>query len=124
MRRYPDNVVAAFIKKAKEAGMDIFRVFDSLNYIPNLELSIKAIQDCGGVVEAVVCYTGNVLNPKCKYTVDYYLGKVRELVALGIHVLCLKDMAGLLRPRAATLLISALRAEFPELPIHVRSTYW
>ena len=118
---YPDNVVYAFVKQAKEAGVDIFRVFDSLNYIPNLELGIKAIHQAGGVVEATICYSGNVLKPDCKYDVPYYLKKVEELVELKIHILCLKDMAGLLKPRAATELIGAIRAAFPDLPIHVHT---
>jgi len=73
---YPDNVVNMFVAKAKECGMDIFRVFDSLNYIPNLEVGVKAIHLAGGVVEAVICYTGDVLIPECEYSVDYYLDKV------------------------------------------------
>jgi pyruvate carboxylase len=101
--------------------MDIFRVFDSLNYIPNCEVGINAIHAAGGVVEAVVCYTGDVLNPKCEYNIEYYLSKVRELVALKAHILCIKDMAGLLKPRAASALVGAIRAEFPDLPIHVHS---
>lgn len=118
---YPDNVVNTFVQKAKDTGMDIFRVFDSLNYIPNLEVGIKAIHLANGVVEAVICYTGNVLDETCEYNIEYYLGKVSELVELGIHILAIKDMAGILKPRAATKLVSAIRAKFPNLPIHVHS---
>ena len=118
---YPDNVVYAFVKAAKEAGVDIFRVFDSLNYIPNLELGIDAIHQAGGVVEATVCYSGNVLKNGCKYDLAYYLKKVEQLVDLKIHILAIKDMAGLLKPRAATELITAIRTKFPELPIHVHT---
>lgn len=118
---YPDNVVYAFVKKAKEVGVDIFRVFDSLNYIPNLELGIKAIHQAGGVVEATVCYSGNILKEDCKYNVPYYLKKVEQLVELKIHILAIKDMAGLLKPRAATTLITAIRTKFPDLPIHVHT---
>lgn len=118
---YPDNVVVKFIHLAKKNGVDIFRVFDSLNYVPNLEVAIKAIKECGGVAEAVVCYTGDVLDQECKFSTAYYIGKVEQLLALGIHVLAIKDMAGLLKPQAARLLISTLREKFPDLPIHVHT---
>ncbi|KAI7899171.1 pyruvate carboxylase [Cokeromyces recurvatus] len=107
---YPDNVIYEFCDKAVKAGMDIFRVFDSLNY--------KA----GGVVEATLCYTGDVSNPnKRKYTLDYYLDLAQQLVNEGIHILGIKDMAGLLKPKAAKMLIEALRERFPDLPIHVHT---
>ena len=84
--------------------MDIFRVFDSLNYFENLKLGIDAAKKAGGVCEAVVCYSGDVANPKkTKYTLQYYMDFVDQLVAEGIHVLGIKDMAGLLKPMAATL---------------------
>eukprot|EP00041_Stephanoeca_diplocostata_P007866 m.113187 g.113187 ORF g.113187 m.113187 type:complete len:1208 (+) comp17067_c0_seq1:213-3836(+) len=118
---YPDNVVNTFVQRAKDTGMDIFRVFDSLNYIPNLKVGINAIHLAGGVVEAVICYTGDVLDEKCEYNIEYYLGKVQELMELDIHILAIKDMAGLLKPRAATKLVGAIREKFPDLPIHVHS---
>jgi len=118
---YPDNVVVSFIEQAKLHGVDIFRVFDSLNYVPNLVVAINAIKKCGGVVEAVVCYSGNVLDKDGKYSKEYYLNKAQELVDLGIHVLCIKDMAGLLKPHAGTMLVGALREKFPDLPIHVHT---
>lgn len=119
---YPDNVVFDFVAKAKKHGVDIFRIFDSLNYIPNLEVGIKAVHQAGGVVEAAVCYTGDVSDPtKTKYDLEYYRLKVNELVALGIHILAIKDMAGLLKPQAAKLLISTLRRDHPDLPIHVHT---
>ena len=118
---YPDNVVNAFVKKAKDLGVDIFRVFDSLNYIPNLAVGINAIHLAGGVVEAVICYGGDMTRDGCKYDVSYYLRKVGELVKLKIHILAIKDMAGLLKPRAATALITAIREKFPDLPIHVHT---
>mmetsp|Transcript_13237 Transcript_13237/g.18587 ORF Transcript_13237/g.18587 Transcript_13237/m.18587 type:complete len:600 (+) Transcript_13237:925-2724(+) len=119
---YPDNVVHDFCKVAKETGMDVFRIFDSVNYIENMKLGIDAVGQAGGIVEAAVCYTGDVSDPKKgKYTLEYYLNFVRELEALGIHVLAIKDMAGLLRPEAASLLVGSIREEFPDLPIHVHT---
>jgi biotin-dependent carboxylase-like uncharacterized protein len=119
---YPDNVIFDFCNKAKRNGMDVFRVFDSLNYIDNLKLGIQAVGQAGGIIEAVMCYTGDITDPnKTKYTLDYYMDLARKLVAEGIHVLCVKDMAGLLKPRAASILIGALRREFPDLPIHVHT---
>eukprot|EP01126_Amoeba_proteus_P019317 TRINITY_DN1994_c0_g1_i2.p1 TRINITY_DN1994_c0_g1~~TRINITY_DN1994_c0_g1_i2.p1 ORF type:complete len:1021 (-),score=266.22 TRINITY_DN1994_c0_g1_i2:158-3220(-) len=119
---YPDNVIYKFCKQAKETGMDVFRIFDSLNYLENMRLGIDAVGEAGGIVEATICYTGDITNPKkTKYNLDYYLNLARDLEKLGIHVLCVKDMAGLLKPSAATILISALRKEFPNLPIHVHT---
>lgn len=119
---YPDNAIYDFSKKAVENGLDIFRVFDSLNYIENMRLGIDAAKKAGGVVEAVVCYSGDCASPKeTKYTLQYYLDFVDLLVKEGIHVLGVKDMAGLLKPAAATLLIGAIRKAHPDLPIHVHS---
>ncbi|KAG2011487.1 pyruvate carboxylase, variant 4 [Coprinopsis cinerea AmutBmut pab1-1] len=119
---YPDNAIYDFSKKAVENGLDIFRVFDSLNYFENMRLGIDAAKKAGGVVEAVVCYSGDVANPKeTKYTLQYYLDFVAQLVKEGIHVLGIKDMAGLLKPEAAKLLIGAIRKAYPDLPIHVHS---
>ena len=119
---YPDNVNYKFCEMAVKKGMDVFRVFDSLNYLENMRLGIDCVGAAGGVIEASVCYTGDCADPReTKYTVDYYLEFVQKLVALGIHVLNVKDMAGLLTPQSATLLISALRKEFPDLPIHVHT---
>ncbi|XP_068682067.1 pyruvate carboxylase, mitochondrial-like [Montipora capricornis] len=119
---YPDNVVFKFCEKAHEMGMDIFRVFDSLNYLPNLQLGIEAAGQAGGVVEAAISYTGDVSNPKgAKYNIDYYMNLATELAKAGIHVLCIKDMAGVLKPNGASLLIGSLRAQFPKLPIHVHT---
>ncbi|GJE91041.1 pyruvate carboxylase [Phanerochaete sordida] len=119
---YPDNAIYDFSKKAVENGLDIFRVFDSLNYIENLRLGIDAAKKAGGVVEAVVCYSGDVASPKeTKYTLKYYLDFVDQLVTEGIHVLGIKDMAGLLKPESAKLLIGSIREKYPDLPIHVHS---
>lgn len=119
---YADNVVYDFCKMAKESGMDVFRVFDSINYLENMKLGIDAVGQAGGIVEAAVCYTGDVSDEKRGlYDLEYYLGFVRELEKCGIHVLAIKDMAGLLKPNAAHLLVGAIREEFPNLPIHVHS---
>ncbi|GJN91619.1 hypothetical protein Rhopal_004642-T1 [Rhodotorula paludigena] len=120
---YPDNAIYEFSRRAVENGLDIFRVFDSLNYIENMRLGIDAAKKAGGVVEAAICYTGDVANPKAhsKYTLEYYLEFAQQLVDCGIHVLAIKDMAGLLKPEAATILIGALRKKFPDMPIHVHS---
>jgi len=119
---YPDNVTRNFVAEAKAAGVDIFRVFDSLNYVDNMLFGIDAVRAAGGVCEAAIGYTGDVSDPrKSKYTLDYYLQFAHKLVDAGIDVLAIKDMAGLLKPRAADMLISALRDEFPDLPIHVHT---
>lgn len=119
---YPDNVIYEFCKLAKEKGMDIFRVFDSLNYVPNLLLGMDAARKAGGIVEAAIAYTGDVSNPtKTKYDLQYYLELSDEVVEAGAHILCIKDMAGLLKPRAATILISALRERHPQVPIHLHT---
>lgn len=119
---YPDNVVNAFVKQAAVSGVDIFRVFDSLNYIDNLKFGCDSVQRAGGVVEATLCYTGDLSDPsRTKYTLDYYLDLAEQLVAHGTHALGIKDMAGLLKPRAASLLVASLRERFPNIPIHVHT---
>jgi pyruvate carboxylase len=119
---YADNVVQSFVHQARKSGIDVFRVFDSLNYEDNLMFGIDAVRNADGVVEATICYTGDVSDPKkTKYTLDYYVDLTTKLVEHGIDVLAVKDMAGLLKPRAATMLISAIRAKFPDLPIHVHT---
>ena len=102
--------------------MDVFRVFDSVNYIENMKLGIDAVGQAGGIVEAAVCYTGDVAHPRHgMYDLEYYLKFVQQLHDLGIHVLAIKDMAGLLKPEGATMLVSAIREQHPELPIHVHT---
>ncbi|XP_071657587.1 pyruvate carboxylase, mitochondrial isoform X1 [Patagioenas fasciata] len=119
---YPDNVIHRFCEVAVTNGMDIFRVFDALNFVPNLVLGVEAAGAAGGVVEAALSYTGDVADPsRTKYDLGYYLGVARELVAAGTHVLCIKDMAGLLTPAAARLLVGTLRDTFPDVPIHVHT---
>jgi len=119
---YPDNVVYKFCKQAKESGVDVFRVFDSLNYLDNLKLGADAAAAAGGFVEGAISYTGDVADPsKSKYDLEYYLKLASELESMGVHSLAIKDMAGLLTPRSATQLVSALRKEHPDLPIHVHT---
>ncbi|XP_030750753.1 pyruvate carboxylase, mitochondrial isoform X1 [Sitophilus oryzae] len=119
---YPDNVVYKFCDLAVQTGMDVFRVFDSLNYLPNLIVGMEAAGKAGGIVEAAISYSGDVSNPKkTKYDLNYYLKIAEELVKAGTHVLAIKDMAGLLKPNAARILVSALRDKYPELPIHIHT---
>lgn len=119
---YPDNVVYRFVEEATNRGIDIFRIFDCLNYVENLKLGIDTVGAAGGVIEAAVCYTGDVSDPsRTKYSLQYYIDVAGKLVDLGIHILAIKDMAGLLKPKAATMLISALRKAFPDVPIHVHT---
>ncbi|EDV36802.1 uncharacterized protein Dana_GF13141, isoform B [Drosophila ananassae] len=119
---YPDNVVYKFCELAVQTGMDIFRVFDSLNYLPNLILGMEAAGKAGGVVEAAISYTGDVGDPhRTKYDLKYYTNLADELVKAGTHVLCIKDMAGLLKPQSAKLLVSAIRDKHPDVPIHIHT---
>ncbi len=117
----PDNAIYHFCKQAKRCGVDIFRIFDALNDIDQLEVGIKAVHAAGGVVEATVCYSGDMLNPSKKYNLEYYLSLVDKIVALKPHVLGIKDMAGVLKPQAARLLIGGIRERYPDLPIHVHT---
>lgn len=115
---YPDNVVKGFIKHAAASGMDIFRIFDSLNYTPNLKVAMEAVRGTHAVCEAAICYTGDILDPqRSKYSLKYYVRLARELEKMGAHMLAIKDMAGLCRPYAAHALVKALK-EATDLPIH------
>jgi len=115
---YPDNVVAEFVKHSAAAGIDIFRLFDSLNYLPNLKVAMEAVQETHGICEAAICYTGDMLDPaRTKYSLEYYLKLARELERMGAHFLAIKDMAGLCRPFAARALVRALKEEIG-LPVH------
>ena len=116
---YPDNVVEGFIKHSAESGMDIFRIFDSLNYLPNMQVAMEAVREhTTSVCEAAVCYTGDIDDPKRdKYSLKYYINKAKELEKMGAHILAIKDMAGLCRPSAATKLFRALREEIG-IPMH------
>ncbi|XP_043262765.1 pyruvate carboxylase, mitochondrial isoform X1 [Colletes gigas] len=119
---YPDNVVFKFCELAVQTGMDVFRVFDSLNYLPNLILGMDAVGKAGGIIEAAISYTGDVSDPnKTKYNLKYYTDLADELVKAGTHVLSIKDMAGLLKPKAARLLIDAIRQKHPDVPLHIHT---
>ncbi|XP_073981256.1 pyruvate carboxylase isoform X2 [Rhodnius prolixus] len=119
---YPDNVVFKFCEQAVISGMDIFRVFDSLNYLPNLIIGMEAAGKAGGVIEAAISYTGDVSDPKKKkYDLKYYVDLATELVKAGTHILGIKDMAGLLKPQAARMLVTALRDKHPDIPIHIHT---
>jgi pyruvate carboxylase len=115
---YPDNVVRYFVQQAAAGGIDVFRVFDSLNWVENMRVAIDAVCESGRLCEGAICYSGNLSSPReRKYTLDYYLGIARELKAAGTHILCIKDMAGLCQPRAAYDLVKALKEE-TGLPLH------
>jgi pyruvate carboxylase len=115
---YPDNVVQAFVKQAADSGVDIFRVFDPLNWTENMRVSMDAVRDADKVLEAAICYTGDILDPnRAKYDLKYYLNMAKELKEAGTHILCIKDMGGLLKPASATVLFRALKEEIG-LPIH------
>lgn len=115
---YPPNVVAGFIRHAAESGMDIFRVFDSLNDLSNMRAAMEAVRRADAVCEGTICYTGDILDPaRTKYSLKYYLRLAKELERMGAHFLAIKDMAGLCRPFAARALVKALR-DATDLPIH------
>ncbi len=115
---YPDNVVAEFIYEASAQGIDIFRIFDSLNWLPNMKASMEAVRKTRSVCEAAICYTGDILDPaRDKFSLDYYVRMAKELERMGAHMLGIKDMAGLCRPYAAEKLVKALRQEIG-IPVH------
>jgi pyruvate carboxylase len=115
---YPDNVVQHFVKTAASSGVDVFRVFDSLNWVENMRVAMDAVQESGKVCEGTICYTGDIFDPdRAKYDLKYYVAMGKDLKAAGAHVLGLKDMAGLLKPAQARQLVRALKSEVG-LPIH------
>ncbi|MCI2398919.1 pyruvate carboxylase [Aliiroseovarius subalbicans] len=115
---YPDNVVQEFVRQAAETGVDVFRVFDSLNWVENMRVAMDAVVEAGKVCEGTICYTGDILDPsRAKYDLQYYVNMGKDLRDAGAHVLGLKDMAGLLKPTAAGALVKALKEEVG-LPIH------
>jgi pyruvate carboxylase len=115
---YPDNAVREFIAEAAQQGIDIFRIFDSLNWLPNMKVSMEAVRKTNKICEAAICYTGDILDPRRdKYPLDYYVRMAKELERMGAHILGIKDMAGLCKPYAAEKLVSALRQEIG-IPIH------
>ena len=118
---YPDNIVRAFIKESAQSGIDVFRIFDSLNWVKAMEVAIDEVRNNGKVAEAAICYTGDILNDaRAKYTVQYYKDMAKELERAGAHILAIKDMAGLLKPEAAYRLVSELKAT-TDLPIHLHT---
>jgi pyruvate carboxylase len=115
---YPDNVVRAFVKESAQAGIDLFRIFDALNWVPNLRPAIEAVCQAGKLCEAAICYTGDILDPdRPKYDLKYYVSLAKELEKLGAHILAIKDMAGLCKPYAAKQLVHALKQEI-DIPVH------
>ncbi|MEM6596027.1 MAG: pyruvate carboxylase [Pseudomonadota bacterium] len=115
---YPDNVVQEFVRQAAETGVDVFRVFDSLNWVENMRVAMDAVIESGKICEGTICYTGDLLNPeRSKYDLKYYVDMGREMKAAGAHILGLKDMAGLMKPASASILVKALKEEVG-LPIH------
>lgn len=118
---YPDNVVRTFIEEAAKRGVDVFRIFDSLNWVENMKMPIEEALKTGKIVEGAICYTGDMSSPsETKYTLDYYLDKARELEALGCHIFTIKDMAGLLKPYAAKELFTALKSEL-HIPVNIHT---
>jgi pyruvate carboxylase len=115
---YPDNVVKVFVNEAAQAGIDIFRVFDALNWTENMRVAMEAVIESGMICEAAICYTGDILNPqRQKYSLKYYVDLAKQLEKLGAHMLAIKDMAGLCKPAAARKLVATLRQEIG-IPIH------
>lgn len=120
-KAYPDNLIEGFIEQAAETGIDIFRIFDSLNWVENMKVSIRKVRDAGRIAEACIGYTGDVSKPDGeKFTLQYYVDLAKQLEDEGAHVLCIKDMAGLLKPRAAEILIPALK-DAVDIPIHLHT---
>ena len=118
---YPDNLVRAFVKEAAERGIDVFRVFDSLNWLPGMEIAMDEVLNQNKLLEATMCYTGDILDPsKDKYTLKYYVNLAKELEKRGAHILAIKDMSGLLKPYAAKKLVSTLKQEIG-IPIHLHT---
>lgn len=120
-QNYPDNVIKAFIQKAADDGVDVFRIFDSLNWLPQMTLSIDTVKQTGKLAEATMCYTGDILShAHPKYQLAYYVDLAKQLVAAGADMLAIKDMAGLLKPQAATELVTALK-DAVSVPIHLHT---
>lgn len=115
---YPDNLIKKFVHESTAAGIDIFRVFDALNWIPSMQVALEAAREAGAIAEATICYTGDILNPqRDKYSLQYYVNLAKDLENLGANIIAIKDMAGLCKPYAAEKLVKTLRQEIG-LPIH------
>ena len=121
---YPDNVIREFVKEAARSGVDVFRVFDSLNWIPGMEVAMDEVLNQGKICQATICYTGDILDPKRdRYTLEYYINMAKELERRGAHMLCIKDMAGLLKPYAAKKLVYELKQEIGiPIQLHTHNT--
>ncbi|WP_462409148.1 pyruvate carboxylase [Neobacillus sp. Marseille-QA0830] len=120
-KNYPDNVIREFVNQSASAGIDVFRIFDSLNWVKGMETAIDAVRQTGKIAEAAICYTGDILDPsRSKYNLEYYKKLAKELEIQGAHILAIKDMAGLLKPEAAYRLISELK-DAVDLPIHLHT---
>ena len=118
---YPDNVVRLFVKQAAGAGMDVFRIFDCFNWVENMRVSIDAVCESGKLAEGAICYTGDIQDPaRAKYSLKYYIDLAKDLEKAGVHILGIKDMAGLLKPAAARVLVKALKEE-TNLPVHLHT---
>ncbi|MEG1988808.1 MAG: pyruvate carboxylase, partial [Oscillibacter sp.] len=121
---YPDNLIREFIKEAARSGVDVFRVFDSLNWIPGMEVAMDEVLKQGKLCQATICYTGDIMDPaRDKYTLNYYVNMAKELEKRGAHMLCIKDMAGLIKPYAAKKLVSTLKQEIGiPIDLHTHDT--
>ncbi len=120
-KNYPDNVIREFVEKSAFSGIDVFRIFDSLNWVKGMEVAIDAVRQTGKIAEAAICYTGDILDPtRAKYNLQYYKTLAKELETQGAHILAIKDMAGLLKPEAAYRLVTELK-ESVNIPIHLHT---
>lgn len=120
-KNYPDNVIREFVKQSAKVGVDVFRIFDALNWIPGMEIALDEALNQGMIAEPSLCYTGDILDAsKTKYTLSYYVKMAKELEKRGAHILCIKDMSGLLKPTAAAKLVGALKQEIG-IPIHLHT---
>lgn len=121
-KNYADNVIEKFVKESANAGVDVFRIFDSLNWVDQMKVANEAVQNAGKISEGAICYTGDILNPERSnvFTLEYYVKLAKELEREGFHILAIKDMAGLLKPKAAYELIGELKSAI-NLPIHLHT---
>ncbi len=120
-KNYPDNVIRRFVKEAYRSGIDLFRIFDSLNWIQGMEVALDEALNQGALTEACVCYTGDILDKsRTKYNLKYYVKMAKELEKRGTHILGIKDMSGLLKPMAAKVLVEELKQEIG-IPIHLHT---
>src|SRR5699024_5018252 len=120
-KNYPDNVIEEFVSDSAQAGIDVFRIFDSLNWLEGMKPAIEAVRNNNKIAEASICYTGNILDKgRGKNDLSYYTKLAKALESSGAHILGIKDMAGLLKPEAAYQLITTLKEE-TTLPIHLHT---